>query len=161
MGAAASDVEAVIEAYEALWNGDYSKLEVVSDTVAVYDPAAPDGEVHGRDAFEAFLRETRGAFPDFTLRTHEMLVEGDTVMVEWTVTGTLENEFYGAPPSGRTMEIMGMAKTTVKEGQISEDRLYYDQKDMLAQLGFSFPDVLFLAPKLVWGKLAGGAGSTS
>lgn len=156
MAQAQADVEAVITDYEALWNGDFSKLDVVAESAVVYDPAAPDGEVHGRDAFEAFLRETREAFPDFTLHTEEMLVDGGTVMVEWTVTGTLESEFYGAPPSGRSMEIQGMAKTIVRDGQVQQDRLYYDQKDMLAQLGFAFPDVIFLLPKLVWGKLAGG-----
>lgn len=148
-----SDSEDVIAEYEELWNGDFSKIGVVADSVTVYDPAAPEGEVHGQAAFEAFLRETRKAFPDFTLRTQEMLVSNDTVMVEWTVTGTLENEFYGAPPSGRSMEIKGMAKTIVKDGKIHEDRLYYDQKDMLAQLGFSFPDVIFLLPKLVRRKI--------
>ncbi|WP_211694130.1 hypothetical protein [Natronomonas salina] len=49
-----------------------------------------------------------------------------------------------------------MAKTIVRDGQVQEDRLYYDQKDMLAQLGFTFPDVIFLLPKLVWGKIASG-----
>jgi steroid delta-isomerase-like uncharacterized protein len=151
-----SNVEDVIADYEALWNGDFSKIGVVAESAAVYDPAAPDGEVHGRDAIEAFLQETREAFPDFTLRTQEMLVKDETVMVEWTVTGTLKNEFYGAPPSGRSMEISGMAKTIVRDGEVQEDRLYYDQKDMLAQLGFTFPDVILLLPKLVWGKLAGG-----
>lgn len=147
----------LIDEYEALWNGDFSKLDVVAESVSVYDPAAPDGEVHGRDAFEAFLRGTREAFPDFTTQTHEMLTNRNTVMVEWTVTGTLENAFYGAPPTGRRMEIQGMAKTTVKDGKIHEDRLYYDQKDMLAQLGFSFPDVIFLTPRLIWGKFSGSS----
>lgn len=156
MAQAQADVKAVITDYEALWNGDFSKLDVVAESAVVYDPAAPDGEVHGRDAFEAFLRETREAFPDFTLHTEEMLIDGETVMVEWTVTGTLESEYYGAPPSGRSMEIQGMAKTIVRDGQVQRDRLYYDQKDMLAQLGFAFPAVIFLLPKLVWGKLAGG-----
>jgi steroid delta-isomerase-like uncharacterized protein len=155
MDEAISDVEHIIDEYEALWNGEYSKIEIVSDSVAVYDPAAPDGEVHGRVAFESFLRETREAFPDFTLTTHDMLHKDDIVMIEWTVTGTLEHEFYGAPPTGRAMEIVGMAKTTVQDGQIHEDRLYYDQKEMLAQLGFTFPDVVFLMPKLMWGKLTG------
>ncbi|WP_211694128.1 nuclear transport factor 2 family protein [Natronomonas salina] len=85
-----ADVKEVIADYEALWNGDFSKLEVVAESADVYDPAAPDGEVHGREPFEAFLRETREAFPDFTLQTQEMLVEDETVMVEWTVAGTLE-----------------------------------------------------------------------
>lgn len=150
-----SELERLIDGYEALWNGDYSKLDLVSDSVSVYDPAAPDGEVHGRDAFEAFLRATREAFPDFTIETHEMLTNADTVMVEWTVTGTLENEFYGAPPTGRRIEIQGMAKTTVKDGEILEDHIYYNEKELLSQLGFSFPDIVFLLPKIVWGKLGG------
>lgn len=151
-----SDLEATIADYEALWNGDFSKLDVVAESAVVYDPAAPDGEVHGRDAIEAFLRETREAFPDFTLRTQTMLADDETVMVEWTVTGTLENEFYGAPPSGRSMELRGMAKTVVRDGQIQEDRLYYDQKEMLAQLGFTVPDILYLLPTLLKAKLIGG-----
>lgn len=38
--------------YVDLWNGNSLKLDVVSELVAVYDPGAPEGKVHGRDAFE-------------------------------------------------------------------------------------------------------------
>lgn len=147
--------EQIIDAYEALWNGEFSKIDVVAESASVYDPAAPDGEVHGRDAVEGHVRETFRGFPDFTLETHDRLVRDDIVMLDWTVTGTFDGEFYGAPPTGRAMSVTGMAKTIVGDGMVQEDRLYYDQKDMYAQLGLTFPDVLFLLPKMTAAKLRG------
>lgn len=126
-------------------------MEVVTDSATVYDPAAQGEDVHGRAAREAFLRGTHKAFPGFTLRTRAVLVNDDTVTVHSTVTGTLENEYYGAPSSGRSMEVSGLTKTTVTGGNIRENRLYNDRKDMLVQLGYPFPDVGILLATLVWG----------
>lgn len=146
---------AVIEGYEALWNGDYSKLGVVAETATVYDPAAPDGVVQGRDAVEAHIRETFRGFPDFTLETHEMVIERDTVMLDWTATGSFEGEFYGAPPTGRTFNVSGMAKTVIEDGEVVHDRIVYDLQAMYAQLGVTFPDILFLLPRMIAAKVRG------
>ena len=68
MGQASSNQQKqVIDEYEALWNGEFSRIDVVADSASVYDPAAPDGVVHGRDAVDTHLRETFRAFPDFEL----------------------------------------------------------------------------------------------
>lgn len=147
--------ERVVERYEALWNGDFSAVDVVAEDATVHDPSAPEGVVHGRDAVEAHVRETFEGFPDFALETHDMLVDEDTVMLDWTARGTFEGEFYGAPPTGRRFTVTGMAKTEVADGLVQEDWLYYDQKEMFAQLGVTFPDVLFLLPRMVGAKLRG------
>lgn len=138
---------------EAIWNGDLSKLAVVAEEASVYDPAAPEGAVHGRDAVEAHLRETFQGFPDFTLETQYMLVRDGMVVLDWTATATFEGEFYRAPPTGRSFSITGMAKTIVADGKVQEDRLYYDEKEMLAQLGVTFPDFVFLLPKMMEAKV--------
>lgn len=59
--------EQITDDYEALWNGEFSKIGVVADSASVYDPAAPNGVVQGRDAVEAHVRETFRGFPDFRL----------------------------------------------------------------------------------------------
>jgi steroid delta-isomerase-like uncharacterized protein len=145
--------EEIIEEYEALWNGDISKIDVIAESASLYDPAAPEGAVHGRDAVEAHLRETFRGFPDFTLETHDLLVRDEVVMFDWTASGTFEGEFNGVPPTGRSFTISGMAKTTVGDERVKEDRLYYNESEMLAQLGMTFPDVVLLLPKIVGGKL--------
>lgn len=147
--------EGLLREYVALWNGDYSKFDIVDENFSFYDPAHPDGEVHGREEFEEFLRHVHSAFPDWSLekRTDEMLIGENVVMLEWTASGTHEGEFYGVPPSGRRFEVTGMAKTIIEDGTLQDDYIYFNQKDMLDQLGFKFPDAIFLTPKLVWGKL--------
>ncbi|MEF8877831.1 MAG: hypothetical protein V5A60_14040, partial [Haloarculaceae archaeon] len=51
--------EQPMSAYLALWNGEYSKIDSVSDSFVAYEPSAPGGEVHGPDALEAYVRELR------------------------------------------------------------------------------------------------------
>lgn len=138
-----------------LWSGDFSKLDVASESVAIYDPAAPGGEVHGRDALESYIRKLHTAFPDFTMDMHEndMLTSDDVVMIEWTGTGTHEGEFAGIPPTGREFRVIGMSKILISDGKVQEDRIYFDPRELLDQLGLTFPAIVYQAPKLVWRKI--------
>lgn len=149
--------EQLISDYADVWNGGFAKIDVVTESVAIYHPAHPDGEVHGRDEFEDFVRHTHRAFPDFTIQkdTEKMLTTDDIVMLEWTAEGTHKGEYYGAPPTGRKMSIDGMEKITIAEGKIQEDRIYVNEKEMLEQLGFTFPDIVPLLPKLIGEKIRG------
>lgn len=70
-------------------------------------------------------------------------------------TAAFDEESYGAPPTGRAMAVTGMAKSIVGDGMVQEDRPYYDQEEMLARLGLTFPDVLFLPPKMTAAELRG------
>lgn len=123
--------------YLELWNGDFSKLTVVSESVAVYDPSAPGGEVHGRDELEAFLRELRAGFPDFQLTIDVMLVSDDVVMGEWTFTGTHDGEFNDIPPTEREIELTGMEKILIADSKVEEHRIYYNLQELSKQLGLT------------------------
>ncbi|MEF8790810.1 MAG: ester cyclase [Haloarculaceae archaeon] len=128
--------EQPMSAYLALWNGEYSKIDSVSDSFVAYEPSAPGGEVHGPDALEAYVRELRTAFPDFTITPEALLEDAEIVMTEWTATGTHEGEFNGLPPTGRTFEHRGMSKFVIADGRIQEERMYYDPREIAEQLGF-------------------------
>lgn len=147
--------ERVVGQYEALWNGDFSMVDVVAEDATVHDPSAPGGVLQGGDALVDHVRETFRGFPDFSIDVDDVLARGDTAMLHGTATGTLEGEFYGAPPTGRAMDLGWMARTVVDGGRVVDDRIYYDQKEMLAQLGVTFPDVLFLLPRMAGAKVRG------
>jgi steroid delta-isomerase-like uncharacterized protein len=127
--------EQVIADYVDLWQGDFTKLDVLAESIDLYDPGVPGGELHGRDAFESFLRELRAGFPDFAVHVEDVLAGDGVVMWESTVTGTHEGEFYGIPPTGREMTVIGMSKTLIADGRVQEDRIYYDSREMSEQLG--------------------------
>lgn len=57
--------EQVVHEYTAWVNGDSSKVNVLSESVDVYNPGLPNGEVHGRAEYEAYIQELRTGLPDF------------------------------------------------------------------------------------------------
>ena len=128
---------AVDDEYRKLWNGDFSKLDVVAESVDVHVPSMTDREINDRDSFEAYLRELRTGFPDWHVTVDDLLEEDGLVMKEFTVTGTHEGEFDGIPPTGREIEISGMAKIRTADGTVQEDWLYFDLQEMARQLGLT------------------------
>lgn len=134
MARSTPETEQVLRDYEDVWYGDFSKLDVVSETVSVHGPDVPDGAVRGRDAFERYVREFRTAFPDFDVTVEERLAREPVVLIEWTATGTQEGEFVGNPPTDREFEITGVSKILIEDGKVQEERLYYDLREMLEQL---------------------------
>lgn len=137
MARATPDEEQIVKSYVDVWNtGDYEEMpDVVAESATIYDPGAPEGDLHGRDEFEAHLRELRAGFPDFTITIEDMLSSDDVVMVEWTATATHEGEFNDIPPTDREITLAGMSKTVVGGGKVREDRIYHDFHEFLSQLG--------------------------
>lgn len=137
MAQATPDVEQLVSDYEDVWNGDFSKLEVVSESADVYDPGAPGGAVHGRDGVEAYVRELQTGFPDLRITIDDWVARDEMVMLEWTATGTHEGEFDDIPPTGREIDITGMAKILVSDDKIREDHIHWDTQEMFEQLGLT------------------------
>lgn len=131
----ATKIESLMSDYTELWNGDFSKLDVVAESVEIYHHAAPDGVIHGREALKGFIHEFHSAFPDFHIAVDDWISSDEIVMKEWTMTGTHEGEFNDIPPTGREIESTGMAKILIADGKVQEDRLYYNPQVMVEQLG--------------------------
>lgn len=150
-----TEYEPIVDEYLTIWNeGAYAKLpEVVTEDITLYDPGAPEGEVHGRDALKTFLSELREAFPDLHITIDNLTTTEEGVIEEWTATGTHDGEFRGIPPTQRTIKFSGMGKILIADDKVQEHRVYYDSQEMVEQLGLTFPEVLGQLPKLAWKKL--------
>lgn len=131
------DVEQLVNDYVDAWHGDYSKLDVVAESVTVYDPGAPGGEIHRRDALETYIRDLREGFPDLRIVIDDMLATDEVVMAEWTITGTHEGEYNDIPPTDREVELTGMDKILVADGNIREHRIYFNLQELFEQLGLA------------------------
>jgi steroid delta-isomerase-like uncharacterized protein len=145
--------EQIVRDFVAWENGDSSKVDVVSETVDVYNPGVDGGEVHDRETYAAYLRESRSAFPDMRIAIEELLATEDVVMAEVRITGTHEGELDGLPPTGRSVDVRGMGKFLIVDDTVEACWLYYDTREMASQLGVTFPAILGQLPKLAWRKL--------
>ena len=148
-----SQTEQVVRDFVAWENGDSSKVDVVSESLDVYNPGLDGGEVHDRESYAAYLQAGRVAFPDIRITIEGIVANEEIVMTEVRITGTQEGEFKGLPPTGRSVDIRGMGKFVVIDGTVEECHLYYDSREMANQLGLTFPEILGQLPKLAWRKI--------
>lgn len=148
-----SETEQVVrDAFDWL-NGDTSKINVIAESVDVYGPALPEGEVHSRDEWASFIEANRRGFPDIEFSIQELLAGDGVAMAELTISGTHQAAFMGIPPTYRTIEIWAIDKFLIEDGQVVEWRPYFDSQEIPDQLGLSFPAVLGQLPTLAWRKL--------
>jgi steroid delta-isomerase-like uncharacterized protein len=100
-----------------------------SKEVAAFDEVAHPDVVHhwgqGRDTagIEALKGSTEAfftAFPDMVMTFDDVIVEGDMVVIRWTLTGTHTGPFFGMEPTGATAEWTGINIYRVECGQVVE-----------------------------------------
>lgn len=134
-------------------NGDASKIDAMSESIDVYNPGLPNGEVHDREKWEKYVSDVKAGFPDVSFSEEEQVANGNIVMSEVKITATHEGTFKGLPPTGREVEIWGMDKFLIEDGQVEEWYTYYDTAALREQLGLAFPEVIGRLPKLAWGTV--------
>jgi steroid delta-isomerase-like uncharacterized protein len=114
---------------------------VYAANAIVHDPLYPQ-PLKGRDAIEQDSVDVRRAFPDarFTLRS--VLEAGETAAVEYSFSGTHSGPLAlpdgEVPATGKALSSDGAVFSRLNaQGEVVEERRYYDVAGMLTQLGLS------------------------
>jgi len=89
---------------------------------------------HGRDAYLAVVTANRDAFPDLVWTADDMVADGDTVAVRYTMTGTHRGTFAGVAPTNRHVVAQSMAFYRLADGKIVEERAQLDMFGVLQQM---------------------------
>jgi predicted ester cyclase len=101
--------------------------------------APGDAHLEGREAATEYAMAWLRAFPDARLTVHNELVAGDWVVQEFSFEGTHEAAL--ASPTGdiaathRKLTGRGVQIFRVEDGVVTDTRLYFDQVQVLTQLG--------------------------
>lgn len=101
---------------------------------------APGFTGKGRQGLREFWSLWMDAFPDNQVMVRQLIVEGDNIAeesrFEGTNSGPLQNpDGTELPATGRRASQGFTGIYTVRNGKIANSRLYFDQLDMLTQLG--------------------------
>jgi steroid delta-isomerase-like uncharacterized protein len=137
MDDAMQNKQLVRESIERVWGpgGDIEREVERFLAPDFVDHGALPGSPPGPAGFADGVRRLRAAFPDARNEIHDIIAEGDRVVVRWTMTGTHSGGGLGIPATGRAVRITGITMSRVAGGRIAEHWIYRDDIAMLRQLG--------------------------
>lgn len=122
--------------FEQVWNN--GRLDYLDDCLAedvVEHPAQQIPGLNGRDSLKAIIGGARGSLPDIEITLHDSIAEGSKVVSRYTMTATHQNEFMGAPPTGKHLTVTGAAIYRLAGGRIVEIWNFIDTLGLMQQLG--------------------------
>jgi steroid delta-isomerase-like uncharacterized protein len=123
--------------FEAWERGDLDALDELVATDAVdHDPYNPHRD-EGLDGLKKLIEMYRQAFPDVSFTIEEQVAEGDLVATRWSASGTHQGELMGAPATGRSTNITGIAIDRIRDGKVVESWGNWDTMGMFQQLGMA------------------------
>ena len=124
-----------VEAFNA---HDEERLRALNGENGVME-APGDVHIEGRDAVTGYAMAWLNAFPDARITLHSEIADGDWVAQRFTFEGTHEGVLASPageiPPTGRRLAGRGMQLTRVDGDEVAETHLYFDQVQILTQLG--------------------------
>jgi steroid delta-isomerase-like uncharacterized protein len=127
--------EVIRQLFEALNDGynldDMAAL--MGDDVIVHDPMM--GTVPGKAAFVQLLTVFKTAFPEHHATVHQMIAEGDAVVVQHTHVARHTGPFMGMPPTGNAINVTGLEMYRVVDGKVIEFWRHDDDAGLMRQLG--------------------------
>jgi steroid delta-isomerase-like uncharacterized protein len=118
-----------------VWNnGNLATVdEVFAPNYRGHDPDRPG--LDGPEAVKRSVAEFHTAFPDFAISIDDLIAEGDRVVWRYTMTGTHNAPFLGAPPCGRRIAATGISIFRIDGGVLREGWINFDALGMLRQFG--------------------------
>jgi steroid delta-isomerase-like uncharacterized protein len=149
-GATTPDEQVASEAlarWYAAWNAHDVRAisELMTDDVRYEDPSAPSAVMHGRAPVENYVRAAFAGIPDLGLeKLEEWVTPGGQVIASWfRFSGTFRAPLTspGLPslaPTGRPIELSGMDRSEIRDGQIARHQIFWDMVELGRQIG-AFP----------------------
>lgn len=121
--------------YEEMWNpwNFDAATELLSEDIT-FRGSLGDA-MKGHDAFCAYMRKVRQAFPDFHNTVEELIAEGDIVVARLTYHGSHRGEIFGLAPTGKRVTYAGVAFFRIAAGKVAEGWVLGDLIGLLRQLG--------------------------
>ena len=125
------------EATDAFNAHDEKRIRALYADNATYE--APGGVRGGADEAAEYTMGWLNAFPDARAAVRNEIIASDWVVQELTFTGTHEKPLVGPggeiPATGKQVTGHGIDVFRVEGGKIIEEHLYFDQIEILSQLG--------------------------
>ncbi len=124
---------------DAFNSREWDKLASYRTPNSVYDEVSTGRRMRGHSEIMEGMKGWTNAFKDLKGTVTNTMEHGDTVVLEisWkgTHNGPLDTPSGPIPPSGRSVTNRSVQVLRFENDKIAENRHYFDQLNMLRQLG--------------------------
>lgn len=112
-------------------------VDALGDFMAedMVDHNPPPIEKPGLEGMKDMIRMFFNAFPDLEVQVHDVIAEGDKVVMRGTTTGTHQGEFMGIAATGKKVSYGEIHVLRMADGKMAEHWGVEDQMGMMQQLG--------------------------
>lgn len=129
--------KALVEKYfkDLMSEGNLEMIpEILDPLFAFIIPTQPE-PIMGYEAFTAFVKYLRNAFPDINFTQLRTFAEGTKVACRWKIEGTHKGEFLGIAASGKHLTDYGIDIFTIRHGKIVSIHVNENDFGLMQQLG--------------------------
>ena len=126
--------------YEAINARDWDKaFGYLSNDHLRFEVEAAE-PMRGLSAYREFVKDSVDPFPDMHVEVNNLFGSGEWVCDEHITSGTFTNPMrvsggQSIPPNGKKFKVKSCHIYRVKDRKITETRVYFDPRSVMAQLG--------------------------
>lgn len=134
-----SQVKKDIELYSSVWDEiiNEGNLDLINDTnfdSNITLVSSPENIV-GIENFKAYYSNFITGFSEREFTVENIFGQGDQLVKHWHFKGIHSGEFFGIPPTGKTLDISGVTIAKMKNGKIANEHDFMDNLEFMGQLG--------------------------
>jgi steroid delta-isomerase-like uncharacterized protein len=93
------------------------------------------GPMQGRAAVAESFKRLFKAFPDWKLKTEQLIIDNDRAAIVFSTDATHSADFMGLPATGRKAKVSGVLVQKLDDDLIEEELRLYDFTALLVQVG--------------------------
>jgi steroid delta-isomerase-like uncharacterized protein len=122
----ATPSEVVVAVMTHLRNGEINEATAFFANKFQFNDRGIGLEFKDRERLAEFFQKTRELYPDSSSQTDKVLVNGEFVVIEWTLRTTFSEPFYGGLSRKVSMSLPGVSVARIENGKITDWTDYYD-----------------------------------
>jgi steroid delta-isomerase-like uncharacterized protein len=134
-----TDTKQLANRFIEAFNAHDEKALLALDTPDSTFSAPGAATLHGAQASTGYAMAWLNAFPDARMVIRNLTITDDTIVQEFTFEGTHTATLHAptgdVPATNRRLSGRGAQVLKVRDGLIADTQLYFDQVDVLTQLG--------------------------
>ena len=132
-----AELQTIMDSNTQLWNSGDTDIVDALYAEGCIRHNADVGDSEGPEGIKEFVNWIYTAYPDFKVTFDSPFKFKDRIVTHWAATGTNDGPLNeNMPATGKKVSFTGVGISTIENGKITEEWVYYNQLAVYTQMGY-------------------------